>query len=90
VAENVTSDQCETRRLLCGEAMAAAMRRQETQFSGFLLRIEEKIDPLITESAKTGERCNANARWLGRAWVVVAGVIIALVGAGVVAVARSL
>ena len=73
----VSQDQCETRRYHCGEAMANAMRRQDSQFNGFLNRLEEKIDPLVKESTATAERCKSNTHRLNWAWGILAGLLVA-------------
>ena len=88
--DNVSQDQCETRRLHCGEAMTSALRRQETQFNGFLARIEEKIDPLVRESTTTSERCKSNTHRINWAWGILGSIIVALVVAGIIAVVQAL
>lgn len=75
--EHVTQDQCETRRNHCGEAMANAMRRQETQFNGFLKRIEDQITPMVVKTAEVSERCKSNTHRLNWAWGILAGLLVA-------------
>lgn len=90
MAEHVTSDQCETRRLHCGEAMVNSMRRQETQFNGFLVRLQDELKPVAKLAIETDARSKSNTHRLNWAWRILGSVIVALAVAGIVAVVRAL
>jgi hypothetical protein len=75
----VSQDQCETRRYHCGEAMAKSFDKLDTQFGGFLTRIEQKIDPLVTKTTEADARSKSNKHRLNWLYGIISAIIVGVI-----------